>query len=363
MSEYQYYEFQAIDRPLDEQAMAALRSITSRARITPTSLVNVYHFGDFKGNPDRLIDQYFDAHLYFANWGTRRLMLRLPARCFDLAAAQPYCIPDVLKTRATGTHVVFDFHLDIEGGDDFEEGEGWLASLLSLRSDLLAGDLRCLYLGWLSGVESGAVDEDTSEPPVPDGLQQLSASLRRLADFLRLDPGLVEAAAVNSEREALTDPAGAELACWIVKLPGPEKDSFLLRLMQGEAVHLAGELLQRFRKDQVRVGRASLEQALDSGKRQPSGQSDRSRRPVTFTHRQGQFLAFIHLYHKLHRQAPAETDMVRFFRVTPRSLHEMVVKLADLGLITREPGVVRSIRVTIPRGRIPELEHVAGPPW
>src|SRR5207244_10269882 len=48
MSEYQYYEFQAIDRPLDESAMAALRAITSRAQITPTSLVNVYHFGSFK---------------------------------------------------------------------------------------------------------------------------------------------------------------------------------------------------------------------------------------------------------------------------------------------------------------------------
>lgn len=44
MSEYQYYEFQAIDRPLDERAMMALRAITSRATITPTSLVNVYHY-------------------------------------------------------------------------------------------------------------------------------------------------------------------------------------------------------------------------------------------------------------------------------------------------------------------------------
>src|SRR5207302_3457055 len=101
MSEYQYYEFQAIDRPLDERAMAALRAITSRARITPTSLVNVYHFGDFKGDPDRLMDQYFDAHLYVANWGTRRLMLRLPVRSFPLATARPYAVPDVLKARAT----------------------------------------------------------------------------------------------------------------------------------------------------------------------------------------------------------------------------------------------------------------------
>jgi hypothetical protein len=97
MSEYQYYEFLAVDRPLDERAMRALRAITSRATITPTSLINEYHWGDFKGNPDRLMEQYFDAHLYFANWGTRRLMLRLPLASFPLALAEPYCVDDVVS--------------------------------------------------------------------------------------------------------------------------------------------------------------------------------------------------------------------------------------------------------------------------
>src|SRR5207302_10622823 len=63
MSEYQYYEFRAIDHPLDKRAMGELRAITSRATITPTSLVNEYHWGDFKGDPDKLMDRYFDAHL------------------------------------------------------------------------------------------------------------------------------------------------------------------------------------------------------------------------------------------------------------------------------------------------------------
>src|SRR5437868_5151464 len=118
MSEYQYYEFQAIDRPLDERAMAALRSITSRARITPTSLVNVYHFGDFKGDPDQLMQKYFDAHLYVANWGTHRLMLRVPARSLPLSSAKPYCVPYVLMARATKEHIIFDFHSESEEGDE-----------------------------------------------------------------------------------------------------------------------------------------------------------------------------------------------------------------------------------------------------
>ena len=84
---------------------------------------------------------------------------------------------------------------------------------------------------------------------------------------------------------------------------------------------------------------------------------------TTFTHRQGQFLSFIHLYRLLHKQGPAELDMVKFFRVTPPSAHGMVVKLEELGLITREPGVARSARVAIPIEEVPELEQVEGPPW
>lgn len=82
-----------------------------------------------------------------------------------------------------------------------------------------------------------------------------------------------------------------------------------------------------------------------------------------FTHRQGQFLAFIYLYSKLHRQSPAEPDMVRFFRVTPPSVHSMIAKLNELGLIDRTPGKARSIRLAIPKEEIPELEDVEGPAW
>jgi DNA-binding MarR family transcriptional regulator len=84
---------------------------------------------------------------------------------------------------------------------------------------------------------------------------------------------------------------------------------------------------------------------------------------ISFTPRQGQFLAFIHLYRKLHRQGPAELDLVHYFRVTPPSVHGMVVKLEQLGLVTREPGVARSVRVAVPEEQVPELEEVEGPPW
>ena len=79
MSEYQSYEFQAVDRPLTEAEMADLRALSSRAKITPSRFVNVYNFGDFRGDPLQLMQRYFDAFVYEANWGKRQLMFRLPS--------------------------------------------------------------------------------------------------------------------------------------------------------------------------------------------------------------------------------------------------------------------------------------------
>src|SRR5215471_20398811 len=90
MSEYQCYEFLALDRPLTAREMEELRAISTRAEISPTRFWNEYMYGDFKGDPEALVARYFDAHMYFANWGTRRLMLRLPVRSVDVAALKPY---------------------------------------------------------------------------------------------------------------------------------------------------------------------------------------------------------------------------------------------------------------------------------
>jgi hypothetical protein len=72
VSEYQYYEFLAIDRPLDEDEQAEVRSLSTRARITATNFANEYHWGNFRGDPNRLMQRYYDAHLYVTNWGTHQ---------------------------------------------------------------------------------------------------------------------------------------------------------------------------------------------------------------------------------------------------------------------------------------------------
>jgi repressor LexA len=75
-----------------------------------------------------------------------------------------------------------------------------------------------------------------------------------------------------------------------------------------------------------------------------------------YTEKQGQYLAFIHYYTKIHGRAPAEADMHRYFRGTPPTIHQMVLRLDALGLIDRVPGQPRSIRLLIPREELPDLE-------
>ncbi len=77
---------------------------------------------------------------------------------------------------------------------------------------------------------------------------------------------------------------------------------------------------------------------------------------VDYTPKQGQYLAFIYYYTKLHRVPPAETDMQRYFQTTPPSVHEMVKTLDSRGFITREPGKARTIRLLLSREELPDLE-------
>lgn len=206
------------------------------------------------------MDRYFDAFVYVANWGTHRLMFRIPGRLFDAEAASAYCHDDGLSITAGAKHVVLDFGSEDEDGDGWTEGEGWMSSLIPLRAELMRGDSRALYLAWLASIrdlvvddEDDEVDEDDEddriEPPVPPGLAKLSAPLKSLADFLRIDDELIQAAAAGSVGEPLAAPTSADLAQWLKGVPTTDKDAYLLRLLEGDGdLLLRAELSNRFRE-------------------------------------------------------------------------------------------------------------------
>ena len=78
--------------------------------------------------------------------------------------------------------------------------------------------------------------------------------------------------------------------------------------------------------------------------------------PLKWTEKQGQYLAFIYNYTKIHGRAPAEAEMERYFKVAPPTIHQMILKLEENGLISRTPGQARSITLLVPKEDIPLLK-------
>ncbi|WP_406169269.1 hypothetical protein [Streptomyces sp. NBC_00996] len=276
MSEYQYYEFQALDRPLSDEEQEQLRAISSRARITATSFTNTYNWGDLSGNPRRMVERCFDAHLYVTNWGTHRLMFRLPKQTLALPTVKPYCLDHHIEAWTTRTHLLLEMTSEDESGDWVEGADDSLAALIGVRDELATGDLRPLYLAWLSALAARELEDDDEEeyqtcpePPVPAGLADLTAPQRALADFLRVDADLLAAAAQASPAapNESARPTKKELAPLIAALPQQEKDGLLLRLVLGPELRLRTDLLHRLRGTTAPAtapGRRSAAHILDA---------------------------------------------------------------------------------------------------
>lgn len=247
VSEYQYYEFQALDRPLDEEDRKALRTLSSRARITATSLTNSYEWGNFKGSPDELMARWFDLHLYLANWGSRRLMVRFPKRLIDAGALKPFLRgADGATFKPAGENLILDVEREeMEPGDDWDDVSGWLAALAPLRADVLGGDLRLFYLLWLLAVGDGAIEAAATEP-LP-GIGPITGALEAFAQFFGIDLDLLAAAAERCGDAPIdVAPTADAVRRIVVDLPDEEKTDLLVRLAEGDP-HAASEVRARIR--------------------------------------------------------------------------------------------------------------------
>jgi hypothetical protein len=111
-------------------------------------------------------------------------MLRVPEKALDRRTVAAYCRRDNLDARWVNHFLILRFFCERENGDDWDDGDGWMSSLITLRADLMRGDMRSLYLGWLLCAQDEAFDEEELEPPVPPGLGKLTPPLESLASFL-----------------------------------------------------------------------------------------------------------------------------------------------------------------------------------
>ena len=210
MSEYQYYEWQTLERPLTTDEQKAVNSLSSHIDVTSSQAIVTYEWSNFKHDSIQVLAKYFDSFLYMADWGTRRLAFRFPKGLEDEAALAPYCDKYHLTFKDTGRVQILEFNVDEEEGfEDWMDTRGVLSTLSRLRDDILQGDFRALYLAWLKAMsmESDDNEEDEDdpeslssdpEPPLPAGLRQLTPPLKELIDFFEIDDHLVAAAAQRS---------------------------------------------------------------------------------------------------------------------------------------------------------------------
>src|SRR5688572_3270354 len=248
MSEYQYYGFRAIDRPLTDRQMRELRAISTRAAISRTSFSNHYEFGDLKANPRDLLVKYFDASLYFANWLYLEIAFRYSRDVVAVKALRRYASGHTLDIRTTARDVVVAISVESDGEsfDTADDGSGWLSSLLGLRADIAGGDERPLYLAWLFDVQCGVIDDDAIESAPPGGLATLSPALESLADIIGLDRDLLAMAAERAPRAARHRRFGT-WERWLKRLDTAEHVALLARVARGDG-SVSAELMRRFRR-------------------------------------------------------------------------------------------------------------------
>ena len=248
MSEYQYHEWQSVDRVLTADEQAAVQALSSHIEVSSSRAVVTYHWSSFKHDPKQVLLKYFDGYFYLANWGSLQLMFRFPKGLLDEVNLERYLTTEALTLETIGRYQVLDLDFNPEDGKGWMREEAGLSQFIQLRADLLAGDYRLLYLAWLkSATLYGAPDTignddagdddadgewDDLEPPVPPGLMKLSPPLQSFVQVFGLDPFLVTAAA-----EASPDPArplAVNQRKLLGRLPPEERDDFLLRLAEGD---------------------------------------------------------------------------------------------------------------------------------
>lgn len=246
MSEYQYHEWQVVDRLLTPEEQDAVNDLSSHIEVSSSRAVVTYHWSDFRHDPKQVLLKYFDAYFYLANWGSLRLMFRFPKGLLEEADILPYCIDELITFDTIGKYQVLDLDFGPEEGEGWMEAEASLSYFIRLRADLLEGDFRLLYLAWLKAMTmygdpyaDEEYEDDESdiaaydrEPPVPLGLKKLSPSLQNFVQIFKIDPFLVKAAAESSPD--LKDSLSVDYRELIGRLPRAECDDFLVHLAGGD---------------------------------------------------------------------------------------------------------------------------------
>ena len=253
MSEFQYIGFRAAEKPVSDKDLEYMRQQSSRAEITPWSFDNEYHYGDFRGDPLAMLRRGYDLHLHYANFGIRKLLIRLPHNLPDTPGARPYFADDGLQflKDEPGQGGILSINPYYEPGDQDElwNVQELMERLVPLRAEILEGDLRPLYLAHLAIRSDGEhVPEERTEGPVPAGLGNLTAPQRALAELFGLSHALIAAAAEGDPGQSVQEDLAGLHARWLQRLPQATKDAWLLDWLADAHSSARSDMLAEFRK-------------------------------------------------------------------------------------------------------------------
>lgn len=248
MSEYQFYEFTAVDGPISDEGLRYATSCSSRAEVSRVRWRNTYSFGDFKGSVDTLL-KYYDAHFYIANWGTVRFGLAFPSGVLSREALEPYLWgrqrneERTLTFKETGERCMVWWDRHVDGGWGWTEGDGVLDQLVGIREELLQGDFRSLFLGWLTDFHPAEWQDSKAGkvlmPPIPTGLKRLSSAQAALIKQFPVDP---DALAVAAEFSPANQADRIPMSAVLERLSTQEMRALLGRVAEGGGSRVVAEL-------------------------------------------------------------------------------------------------------------------------
>lgn len=253
MSEYQYIAFRAIDAPVTKENLAYMRAQSTRAQITRWRFDNEYTYGEFRGNAQEMLRRGYDFHLHYANFGIRALFLRLPYGFPDPRAAKPYLgnhrLGYLKDKNGPGGILAIDPHHEPGDLDELWDFEPLVDRLIPLRAEILAGDLRPLYLAHLAVSRDAEHDpDDATEGPVPAGLAQLTRAQRALAKLYQFKKPFLAAAAEASPPLPAQEDGQASIAPWIAGQPESVKNDWLAQFIDGAAASVRARMMTDFRR-------------------------------------------------------------------------------------------------------------------
>ena len=244
MSEYQDYRWSCVNRSLSRADAKQIDQLSSHINVSAAAAQVDYAYGDFKHDPIKVLGSYFDVFTYEANWGSQTVAFRFDAALVDYETIALFSHGDsVTVKRAENSVIVKAAYWE----EDFM-GSHWIMDEIDderfhrIYSEMLHGDFRGLFLLWLKSLSQCDPDQRNHSAPIPRGLADCHSEHAGLAEFIWLDPDLIEAAAQLPSTLESAARSHPDLASLLKKLPAPRMRQILSELLSGDAVGIARAL-------------------------------------------------------------------------------------------------------------------------